>query len=128
MGNQNNLSVECTCPTCTKSFTISIPESEYNAWTGGARLQDAAKSLDDFEREALMTGMCFDCQERVFNRPTKMHAKEWGPRMGECCVCGAPVYSIRNKVKDKANRWQCGSCNEILAWSSKLNGFDVIEE
>lgn len=105
-----------TCVRCHKDFSVTCKLNEKMAYASGVDAQNAFKSLDAFERECIISGQCFDCQEEIFHRPTKMHAKSWGDRIGECCVCGTGVYEEKDRVG--TSRWRCNSCSTMLKWNA----------
>lgn len=54
--------IEVTCPFCRKhTEKFTMPYSEFAAWQAGELIQDACKSLNATQREALITGMCDNC-------------------------------------------------------------------
>jgi hypothetical protein len=95
------------CPFCANSTTIDVDEEGVFSFNAGMPLQSAFPNLDAFHREVFKTGICFDCQEKVFNIPLPEHEKEWGTPIGECSCCGATIYSIRNK---RGDGYQCKGC------------------
>lgn len=61
-----------------------------------------------FQREVFISGMCYDCQEKVFHRPAPGHEEAWGNPVAECTECGCPLYQ---KDVDEKKCPQCG-CTE----------------
>ena len=60
--------ITTTCPFCGKLTEIEVDEKTFARYQAGEVLiQDAFPELNASERELLITGMCFDCQDRVFN-------------------------------------------------------------
>lgn len=82
------------CSMCGKLHEVEIEVSDEDA----AKISFGEMSLKDatapgtFDREIFISGMCYDCQEKVFNRPAPGHEEEWGLPSGECPVCGSPLY------------------------------------
>ena len=54
------------CPFCGKYHEVVVSESDYCAWQGGERIQNAMPYLSANEREILMTGICSDCWAGMF--------------------------------------------------------------
>ena len=73
--------------------------------------------LDDFGRELVKTGMCYDCQERVFHRPLPEHEEMWGKQIGECECCGSPIYDKMDG--DASGLHKCSQCGEEFYGADK---------
>lgn len=94
------------CSSCGKDFEADLEVSEADnesIESGSMTLKDAMKP-GTFQKELFISGMCYDCQEKVFNRPAPGHEKEWGSLIGECEECGSPLYE-----RDVKNG-RCPSC------------------
>lgn len=100
--------VTVSCPFCNEATTIKL----------GARLPLYSKGqvtideenfpeLNNFEREALISGMCFDCQEATFHKPKPGNEKAFGRYIGECECCGAPIWE-RDEIDGGYVCTQCG--------------------
>lgn len=100
-GKVMNKIVEKICPHCGKIDKHDVNSEAYNNWLSGMRIQDAMPEANDFLREFLITGACYDCISKIFNRPKP--GEDWGEMMGECSCCGCPVYA-----KDVGICPQCG--------------------
>ena len=57
---------ETICPFCGKVSEISIDFDKFMEWKEGKKVQDAFPELSPSERELLITGMCSECQKKVF--------------------------------------------------------------
>ena len=55
------------CPKCNKPSYVDIPKDAYEKWQFGLLIQDAWPEGSTTERETLISGLCKDCQEGVFN-------------------------------------------------------------
>ena len=55
------------CHTCGKSSYIDIPKDAYEKWQFGIPIQEAWPEGSATERETLISGLCKECQEGVFN-------------------------------------------------------------
>jgi len=53
------------CPMCTSQREIFIEAAHMDAYIGGALIQNAFPNLDVDEREALQTGICPDCWDKM---------------------------------------------------------------
>lgn len=61
--------VVVVCPYCHKATTISVVTNDYFDWKEGKLIQDAMPYLSTEDREALISGLCPDCQREVFQPP-----------------------------------------------------------
>lgn len=93
--------VTCTCKFCGKTETHEFPEKGLELWQNGTNIQEAMPEVDVFSREFLITGMCFDCISKTYNKPKP--GEDWGDCIGECEECGTPIYE-----KDKG---VCPTCH-----------------
>lgn len=92
------------CRFCGKSESHDVPVDGLEKWQDGMRIQDAMPKEELFLREFLITGVCYECQSKLYNRP--MPGEDWGEMLGECENCGAPIYPKDMGV--------CPSCGEDL--------------
>ena len=98
------------CPICGKTTDIKVDARGFNAYVVKHKpVQVAFPKLNDFEREAIISGYCFNCQSSVFHRPVPGD-ESWGEIIGECLECGTPIYSEKDKVADET--YICHSCKE----------------
>ena len=58
--------VTVTCEMCHKPQEITAPESEYKAWESGVLIQRALRSLNDDQRELLISQTCGKCFDELF--------------------------------------------------------------
>lgn len=97
-----------TCPMCNKETVVNMNYKDFLKWQQGALIQEAAPKMHPMKRECLVSGMCFDCQEKVYNTPKPGNEAAFGKRLGECACCGRAVY-----VKDIVDgKFTCASCKE----------------
>jgi len=61
-----NLELTIVCPFCGKLFSVAVREEDYTRYQNGALVQNAFPYLTATEREALVSGMCPDCQGVYF--------------------------------------------------------------
>lgn len=77
---------------CGNTTRITVGAVDYQKFLNKeAPIQKCLPELNEFERETLLSNMCFDCQSKLFNKPKP--GEDWGSIMGECESCGAPLYS-----------------------------------
>ena len=57
---------EAKCPFCKSKSEVVIPIKGYNKWVGGVAVQNAFPELSADDRELLITGMCRDCNKKIF--------------------------------------------------------------
>ena len=62
----NTCNVECRCPMCGKSYTIIVPREGFIKWRNGDRIQECLPTLSNEDREALLTGICEDCWDKMY--------------------------------------------------------------
>jgi hypothetical protein len=61
------IQIDTICPECHKKTTLSVIEDEYKSWKQGTLIQNAFPNLTPEERELLMTGICNNCWETMFD-------------------------------------------------------------
>ena len=59
--------VERTCPFCGTRSTVSVPTTGFRAWQDGELIQNTMPDLNATAREFLISGMCRDCQDSMFD-------------------------------------------------------------
>ena len=59
------VTIEAVCPLCGKTQTIRVNEDDYKRWENGELIQDAFPYLNDGQREALKTGICDTCWDKI---------------------------------------------------------------
>ncbi len=96
---------ELVCSICGKVFSVQFGEKEFEEISKGRSNGKPKDKEDAFRREALISGMCYDCQSRVFNTPKP--GEDWGEQLCECEVCGCPIYKKDNGV--------CPTCGESVS-------------
>lgn len=63
---EENTLVTKTCPFCGRQHTISVPTDDFIEWQCGELIQNAMPYLSAENREFLISGICRDCQEKIF--------------------------------------------------------------
>jgi hypothetical protein len=63
---EKNLKVATVCPVCDQSKIIVVNEREFIHWKTGELIQRAMPSLSAADREALITGYCDPCFNRIW--------------------------------------------------------------
>jgi len=66
---QKTVIVECKCPLCGKNSVLRVDAEAYRRWKLGEFVQKAFPYLSDDEREALQTGTCPKCWEKMSDAP-----------------------------------------------------------
>lgn len=95
------------CPGCGETVTKVVSYEKIKKWRNGALIQEVYPNKDSFFREWLISGMCYECQSKMFNRPAP--GMNWGKRIGECEVCGTSLWE-----KDKGICPCCKTDNNAL--------------
>lgn len=57
------------CPFCGHVSEILVDDEVLKRMEDGERIQDILPGLPASEREVLISGICIDCQEKVFSDP-----------------------------------------------------------
>ena len=60
------ITVHNQCPFCGKGYEIDVPEDGFYDWMDGALVQNAFPEMDATKRECLVSGICAECQDKVF--------------------------------------------------------------
>lgn len=102
------MKIEMKCPFCGKSHEIEMTPEEWALYLEKG-VNALPRKFNKFQREQLISKMCFECQEKTFGQPMPGNEAAWGEQIGECEVCGAPIWSIRNKKED--GTYECGACH-----------------
>lgn len=63
-----NVGIKNTCPLCGKITYVAVNGDDYEKWQHGTLVQRAFPYLSADEREVLITGMCYECQDDVFGK------------------------------------------------------------
>lgn len=58
--------VTIECGICHQKHEVTAPESEFSAWESGALIQRAMPSLNDNQRELLISETCGPCFDSLF--------------------------------------------------------------
>lgn len=115
---------------CGKTSTIEVNEIKYNAWQAGLKIQDVFPELHPFERELLISGMCFDCQEKMYNRPAPGHEEMWGRKLGQCTCCDRPVFEKKD-IPNEEGLYCCPQCGNRMKLENgvlRSTGFEGEDE
>lgn len=109
------MKVEYECPFCRKQSSLEVDDDAYDRWQNGENVIKAFPKLNAFEREFLITRVCYECQEKIFHCPKPGNEAEWGKRLGECPICGCNLYEKEVKL-DGNNQCKCPSCTGSLSY------------
>lgn len=64
--NNREVCVITVCPFCGKAHEVECNEEDYFDWQDGELIQNAMPYLSAQEREYLITGICEDCWNKMF--------------------------------------------------------------
>lgn len=70
------IAITSTCPFCGKEQYILVNENDLVAWHNGELIQNAFPYLSANEREALKTGICSECWDKMFSFPDEEEEEE----------------------------------------------------
>lgn len=62
-----NTSIEIRCPICRNFTIITVKTVDFVLWMDGENAQKAFPYLSPNEREALISGICPDCWDKMFS-------------------------------------------------------------
>ena len=65
--------------------------------------------LNTFEREALISELCYDCQSKIYNMPKP--GEDWGKQIGNCECCDCAIWE---KDINKEGASFCPNCGSPL--------------
>lgn len=60
------ISVGFECPMCGKYHMLTIDLEQYLNYQSGALVQDAFPHMSPTDRERFISGLCPDCQKKIF--------------------------------------------------------------
>ena len=61
------ITIENTCPFCGSRHYVFVDEDHFSLWNNGIELiQNAMPELSPTEREQLISGICPECQKKIF--------------------------------------------------------------
>ena len=101
------MKLEKKCPFCSATSGVEVDESAYANYMAGKNILHAFPKMSKFDRELIISGMCYECQEKTFHTPMPGNEEKWGEMLGSCECCDAPIYS---KMDDKGGYYECGCC------------------
>lgn len=97
-----------TCPFCGGETTVHCSAQEMDSYMQNVSVNEQNfPRMRKFDREALITGMCHECQEATFHTPAPGNEAAFGKRIGDCECCGAPIWEC-DKIGGKYVCVQCG--------------------
>ena len=98
--------IKIKCVFCGKIQAVNVDENSYKKWIDGELIQRAMPDLNEFEREALISELCFDCQSKTFNMPKP--GEDWGKQIGTCECCGCDIWEKDLNKEGPSRCPQCG--------------------
>ena len=60
------MKIHCTCPMCKTERKVEVNFADYAKWVDGATVQSAFPYLSADDREALISGICPTCWDKMF--------------------------------------------------------------
>ena len=63
---ENNITIGFTCPMCGIYHFLNIDFEQYLDYQSGELVQDAFPKMSPTDRERFISGLCPDCQKKVF--------------------------------------------------------------
>ena len=61
------INVEITCPFCSEDHAVEVNLARFVAWQNGELIQNAMPDLTFTEREQLISGLCPNCQAKIWD-------------------------------------------------------------
>lgn len=87
--------VICTfCPFCGKDYYITVDFNDYEKWQAGELIQNAFPYLSANEREALKTGICAECWDKMVSFDDEEEEEEFE----EDCEPEEFDYDFRDEI------------------------------
>lgn len=65
-GNKDVIIVGKQCPFCGKEYMFEVPAEGYFKFMTGILVQSAFPTISATEREHFVSGLCTECQEKIF--------------------------------------------------------------
>lgn len=65
-GNKDVITIAKQCPFCGKEYTFEVPAEGYYEYMMSALVQNAFPTISATEREHFVSGLCTECQEKIF--------------------------------------------------------------
>lgn len=56
------------CPKCGQPSYVEIPKDAYEKWQFGINIQEAWPEGSTTDRATLISGLCAECQDKVFGK------------------------------------------------------------
>lgn len=102
---------ETVCVSCGGVAVTNgdVTEEQLAMHARGGLAQNVFKDLDVFDREVIISHMCYNCIEKFYNRPAPGHEAAFGNSRGECDCCGAPLWD----KDEKDGLVVCPSCKTV---------------
>lgn len=66
-GDSKELTIEKRCPFCGDYTQLIVPSKEYDLWYNGIPAIKAFPNLTLTECEVLISGICPNCQDKIFS-------------------------------------------------------------
>lgn len=60
------ISIDFECPMCGKYHMITVELEQYLKYQSGELVQDAFPHMSPSDRERFISGLCPDCQKKIF--------------------------------------------------------------
>lgn len=60
------ITITGVCPFCGEEWSIAVSAVDFATWQEGELIQNAFPYLSAGERELLISGICTDCQKKIF--------------------------------------------------------------
>jgi hypothetical protein len=60
------ISIGFECPMCGEYHMLTVEMKQYLEYQSGALVQDAFPHMSPTDRERFMSGLCPDCQKKIF--------------------------------------------------------------
>lgn len=102
--------VKKICPFCGKETSVEVDAKKWDLVLNGTSVQMAFPELDTANREILISGMCYNCQEDFYNMPAPGHEEAFGKFVGYCPDCECRLYEKDFDASTKM--YNCPSCHQ----------------
>ncbi len=68
--DETTATVDVTCKECNVNYTIVLPKEPYIKWQTGTSIQKVFPEIDLDTRELLISGICGQCFDKLFDMET----------------------------------------------------------
>lgn len=118
------MKIEKKCVICGATTEMEIEDEKLARIDSGEKIADVLPESNLFEREFLISGMCYKCQEKTFNTPMPGNEEVFGEELGSCIICDTVIYEKQNAYGE--DKYKCPCCGQVHIMTE--DGLEIEEE